>query len=219
MNDQLTCTSCGMALSGKSLYVVCGVEYKRPGDGTTASPGTWERADVWKVPFGLCDSCVPAISERYLQARLKSARQEIVKTFFALVGVLLFLLVASTGIFINAGSVKLFLVFGVTILFLYGLFGLPYYSYRLLRGYGQIASLRQRQNISDAVVKVAVKLEAETLLKNGKLRTPDAQSPQSHSGVPEGLPLRETVLASGEDDEELMAGCPEEWKPWLKRRV
>lgn len=219
MNNQLTCTSCGARPAVRGLYVACGAEYRRQGDGASASSATWEKADVWKHAFRLCDSCIPAISERYLQAELKSSKQGILHALGAFAFFVFAMGLAELGAFRGGGAFNLFLAIGLFVAFLYWLIGIPFFGFRTVHRYSQLTSLRHGESPSETIVKAAVKLDAERLLKQGDLKQPSTQSSEVPTSLPDGLPHRETILSSGEDDKELLAGCSEEWKPWLKRRI
>jgi len=219
MNNQVTCTSCGARPAVRGLYVACGAEYRRQGDGTPASSATWEKADVWKHPFRLCDSCIPAISERCLQAELKSSKRGILQAFGALAFFVFAMFLAELGAFRGGGSFNLFLAIGLFVAFLYWVIGIPLFVFRTINQYAQLTSLRRGEGPSEKTLKSAVKLDSNRLLKQGELKWPSSHSSDVSPSLPDGLPHRETVLASGEDDEELLAGCPEEWKPWFKRRI
>jgi hypothetical protein len=209
---------CGCAAEpGESIYLVaCGSEYYRPGAGNSGAD--WQKADVWVADMPVCHRCILTICERYLGAELKSSKRDLVRSLCALAAVALLLLVAETGIFKGLGSLNLFVAIFFTVVFLFGVFGLPYYSYRSIRMFAQRASSRSGSPLKGDALLAAIQFEAARLLSAGQLKPAQRGGPPV-SSLPEGHLSRETVLVAAADRAALAAKTPDAWRSWLQRRM
>jgi hypothetical protein len=212
---------CGCAADpGENIYLVaCGSEYCRPGAGNSSADSAWQKADVWVADVPVCHRCILTICERYLGAELKSSKRDLVRSLCALVAVVLFVLVAETGIFEGLGSLNLFIAISVTVVFLYGVFALPYYSYRAIKMFAQRASSRSGNPLKGEALLAAIQLEAARLLSAGQLKPARSEGKAAVSSLPEGHLHRETVLAAAADHDALAARTPDAWRSWLQRRM
>jgi hypothetical protein len=208
------CSGCGVD-SPKNIYLVaCGSEYCRP-----SSAAAWEKADVWVVDLAVCHRCILAVCERYLGAELKSCGRGLIQSLGALVGMVLFVVVADTGAFKGLGSASLFIAIVGAGIFLYGLFGLPYYSYRAIKTFAQRALSRSGNPLKGDDLQAAIQFEAARLLAAGQLKRVQSKGESVVSSMPEGHSHRETVLAIAGDYSALVTKTPQEWQSWLKRRI
>lgn len=213
------CCGCSVHPDESTYLIACGYEYCRPGAGNSNPDSAWQKAGVWVADMPLCNRCILAISERYAGAELKSAKGDVIRSLCALVAVALLLLVAETGIFKGMGSLNLFIAIFFMGLFLYGVFGLPYYSYRAIRMLAGRASSRNGHPLKGDTLLAAINLEAERLLSAGQLKPARNEGQSASSSLPEGHPHRATVLAAAADLPALVARTPEVWRSWLQRRT
>jgi hypothetical protein len=146
----------------------------------------WQKADVWVADMPVCHRCILTICERYLGGELKSSKRDLVRSLCALVAVVLLILVAETGIFKGLGSLNLFIAIFFTGVFLYGFFGLPYYSYRSIKMFAQRASSRSGNPLKGDALLAAIQLEAARLLPAGQLKPAQSEGQAAVSSLPQG---------------------------------
>jgi hypothetical protein len=211
------CCACAADSVENNYLVACASEYYRQYAGNSDS--AWQKADVWVADMPVCRRCILAICTRYLRTELRSSQGSLIQSLSALIAVVLFVLVADTGAFKGLGSMSLFIAVFVTGVFLYGLFGLPYYSYRAIKLYAQRSRSLGGNLLSGEALYAAIQLEASRLIAAGGLRTVQGEGKASASSLPDGHPHRETVLAVATNYGTLAEKAPEQWRSWVQRRM
>jgi hypothetical protein len=214
------CCVCSACLADDNYFVACGAEYLRANAGSTSSAGNWEKGDAWVCEWPLCHSCVFAACERYLRSEFKACKRRIVESFGALVSVVLLVVVADTGVFkADPPLLNLLFALGFTAVFLFGVIGLPTYSYRAIKRRSQRASLVSGGPVPEEISQSAIEFEAARLLSGGLLSRLGSGDTDMGNPLPESLKHRETILAVGRNYGSLLVKAPEDWRSWLKRRM